>query len=261
MMKLPTRKTEIETDLSKYTIFIYGREKIGKTSLAAQFPDALFLMFEPGSKSLEIFRMEINSWVEFVETCKLLKESTQYKTIVIDTVDLAFKYCSDYMCKKLVITHPSDEEWGKAWGLIRDEFTQWMSYLGKLNRGVIFISHAAERDIKRLKGDGYLISPTLAKQGRTVIEPMVDIWGYYGYEGKDRFLQLRGNEEINAGCRLTQNFIGIEKISMGNTVEQAYKNFMAAFNTKKGGVVKSQVETAVQTEVIKKKFTILKKKS
>ena len=50
IIKLPTKKSKIESDLSKYSILLYGKIKIGKTSLAAQFPDALFLMTEPGGK-------------------------------------------------------------------------------------------------------------------------------------------------------------------------------------------------------------------
>ncbi len=234
-MQLPTKRTEIEKDLSKYIIFLYGREKIGKTSLAAQFPDALFLMLEPGGKSLELYRNEINNWSEFLEVIKLIKASTKFKTIVIDTVDFAFKYCSDYMCKKLAIQHPSDEDWGKGWGMIRDEFALTMSTLGKLGRGIIFISHADEKEVKRLKGEAVQISPTLPKQGRKVIEPMVDIWGYYGYEGNVRFLQIKGNEEVNAGCRLTQNFIDIDKIWMGSSPSNAYENFIRAFSNKSQG--------------------------
>jgi hypothetical protein len=235
MLKLPTKKSSIEKDLAKYAVFIYGREKIGKTSLAAQFPDALFLMFEPGGKSLEIYRADINSWLDFIEIFKQLQATDQFQTIIIDTIDLAFKYCSDYMCKKLAINHPSDEAYGKAYGLIRDEFSRWLSALGKLDRGVVYISHAVEKDIKKLKGDGYLISPTLSKQGREVLEPMVDIWGYYGYDNTDRFLQVKGDEEVNAGCRLTQNFVGVNKISMGKNPQQAYANFLAAFNKNKEG--------------------------
>lgn len=239
-MILPTQKTTIETDLSKYTIFIYGREKIGKTSLAAQFPDALFLMCEPGAKALSIYKIDINSWVDFVEALKLLQGSKQFKTIIIDTVDLALKYCEDYMCKKLAITHPSEESFGKAYSLIRDEFHRRISAIEKLNRGVIFLSHAKEQDVKRLKGDAFSISPTLGKSGRTIIEPMVDIWGYYGYEGTKRTLQIRGTEEINAGVRLDHNFVGIDVIPMGSSPAEGYRNFMSAFNTTKGEVVPSQ---------------------
>jgi len=235
MISLPTKKTEVERDLSKYTIFIYGREKIGKTSLAAQFPDACFLMFEPGAKSLQIYRVDINNWSEFVEAIKLLKESKQFKTIVIDTVDLAFKYCTDYVCKKLAIFHPADEDWGKAYSMVRDEFTFWLSVLSKLNRGVILLSHAETREIKKIDGVLNQSQATLSNQGRRVVEPMVDIWGYYFYKDKSRFLQIRGNEEISAGCRLTENFVGVDKIPMGTNAKDAYKNFMSAFENKEGG--------------------------
>jgi len=236
MIKLPAKKSVIEKDLFKYVTLIYGREKIGKTSLAAQFPDAVFLMFEPGAKSLEIYRIDINSWTDFLDALKLLKESDRFKTVVIDTVDLAFKYCADYICKKLCITHPADEDWGKAYGLIRDEFAKQLSILSKLDRGLILISHSEDREIKRIKGELNQSRPTLATQGRRVVEPMVDIFGYYSYDDNQRYLQIRGSEEVSAGCRLTSNFVGVDKIEMGRSAEEAFKNFISAFETtKKGG--------------------------
>ena len=62
---LPKKRTPACTDLSKYTMLLYGREKIGKTSLASQFPETLFLFFEPGGIGLDLFEMSIESWESF----------------------------------------------------------------------------------------------------------------------------------------------------------------------------------------------------
>ena len=149
MIKLPTKKSKIVSDLSKYSILLYGKIKIGKTSLAAQFPDALFLMTEPGGKSLEIYQMDVRNWTHFKQILDALESTDMYKTIVIDTTDNLYKMCTDWYCKKNAIQHPSDEEWGKAWQMINDEFMLGMIKLMQLNRGVIFTSHAQQHELKK----------------------------------------------------------------------------------------------------------------
>lgn len=235
-IKLPTKKSKIVSDLSKYSILLYGKIKIGKTSLAAQFPDALFLMTEPGGKSLEIYQMNVRNWTHFKQILDALESSDMYKTIVIDTTDNLYKMCTDWYCKKKAIQHPSDEEWGKAWQMINDEFMLGMIKLMQLNRGVIFTSHAQQHEIKKYAQASVTeVVPTLAKQGRRVLEPIVDMVCYFRYAEKEtddstRILQIRGDSNVVAGCRLTQNFVGIKEIPMGRSATEGYRNFIKAFN-------------------------------
>lgn len=236
MVKLPEKKSKPVDSLLAYSMLLYGREKIGKTTLASMYEDALFLMCEPGGKSLEIYQIPINNWSEILEVLKLLKENPgKFKTIVIDTVDLAFHYCQDYVCKSLAISHPSEEDYGKGWAAVKDEFSRVMTEIQKIGRGVLFISHAEEKEIRRRSGEvSDRIQPTLSKQGRRVLEPMVDIWAYYCYtpDGK-RELIIRGDADIAAGCRITNHFVGISRIPMGTSEKEAYKNLLQAFNTTK----------------------------
>ena len=44
--------TKISKDLKGKYILIYGRPKIGKTTLASEFPKNLLLAFEPGYNAL-----------------------------------------------------------------------------------------------------------------------------------------------------------------------------------------------------------------
>ncbi|HOK47887.1 MAG TPA: AAA family ATPase, partial [Bryobacteraceae bacterium] len=61
-MALPTKKTPPRANLGDYSILIYGPTKIGKTTLASQFPEALFLATEPGLNALEAYQIPITSW-------------------------------------------------------------------------------------------------------------------------------------------------------------------------------------------------------
>ena len=236
VIKLPTKKSKIESDLSKYSILLYGKIKIGKTSLCAQFPDALFLMTEPGGKSLEIYQMDIRNWAHFKQVLTAIESSDMYKTIVVDTVDNLFKMCTDWYCKKNAIQHPSDEDWGKGWQMISDEFLLAITKLMQLNRGVIFTSHAAAHEIKKYAQPTVTeIVPTLSKQGRRVLEPIMDLVAYFRYAEKEtddssRVLQIRGDSNVVAGCRMTRNFVGIKEIPMGKSASEGYTNFIKEFN-------------------------------
>jgi hypothetical protein len=81
---------------------IYGTKKIGKTSLAAQFPDALFMMFEPGGKALSIYQVDCSTWSNALGYLDLLEAqkkagTLKYRTIVLDTGFEAFQKCFEYI--------------------------------------------------------------------------------------------------------------------------------------------------------------------
>lgn len=231
---LPTTLSRPSTRLGDYSILLFGLEKIGKTTLAAQFPDAMFLMLEPGGRGLSIYQTPITNWSMFKKALRLLAKDPRFKTVVVDTVDIAFKMCERSTCRKMGIDHPSDEDWGKGWNAIRDEFTEQMAILLSLGKGVVLISHATEREIKRRDGSKYhVIGPTMAGQARSVIQPMVDIWCYYAFEKDRRVLTIRGDEHVTAGVRPPKNFLSgdtqLSTIDMGTSPEEAYANFVAAF--------------------------------
>lgn len=232
-MKLPTAKSIPEDDLQKYSLLLYGREKIGKTTFCAQFPNALFLSCEPGTKALEVYSVEINNWLELKQVVKLLEEDkSKFKTIIVDTVDLAYKYCEAWGCQVLSVKHLSDEEWGKGWGLVRDEFHTTMSKILKLGRGVVFVSHAIEKEIKRKDSSRHRVSPTMAGAAERILEPMVDIWGYYFYgENGNRTIQIVGDDGIAAGHRIENHFIGVNEIDCGKNAKEAYEAYVKAFYT------------------------------
>lgn len=237
-LTLPTERSAALPRLQDYSILLFGEKKIGKTDLSAQFPKTFHMMFEPGGKAQEIYQRPVNTWKEFKAYVRLLKKDRSFLTATVDTVDMAYVRCFEYMCQKLGMDHPSDEAYGKGWSAIRGEFTSEMTTLMSLGKGVIFISHATEKEIKTRGGDKYeKIMPTLAGQGRDVIEGMVDLWLYYGYDGRDRVLTITGNDHIGAGHRLKKNFrypdgSPIHEISMGDNAEESYTNLVAAFNNK-----------------------------
>lgn len=235
-LRLPDAPSTPSDALDDYSMLLFGEKKIGKTTLASMFEKPLFLMTEPGGKSLPIYQMPITDWMQMKTAVTLLqRDPTKFRTIVVDTVDIAFKLCERYVCRNLGIDHPSDEDWGKGWSAVRDEFTSWAATLMNLGMGVILISHAADREIKTRSGMKYnRVQPTMTGMARDVIEGMVDIWAYYDYVGSRRTLTIRGDEHIAAGHRLQNHFRyqnqEVLTIDMGVTPQEAYRNLVAAFN-------------------------------
>jgi len=235
-LTLPTELTKRMTRFGDFSLWLYGERKIGKTTLASLFPDAFFLFTEPGGKDLELMSRPVTNWKTFTGYIKLLEKDKQFNTIVVDTVDLAFKMASESAMRKLGIDHPSEEDWGKGWAAIEDTFNPWMQRLLSLNKGVILISHSETKTIKRRGGGDYdRIQPTLSKQGRKFVDGAVDMWFYYAYDGKDRYLTIKGDDYINAGHRLQTDHFRIngqelERVSMGRTPAEGYKNLIDAFS-------------------------------
>lgn len=257
---LPKVKSTPVDSLSEYTMFLFGEKKIGKTSMLAHMEDAIFLMTEPGGKSLAIYQVPITRWKHFTRAVELLETDTRFKTVVVDIADHLFKMCERAVCAKLGIDHPSEEDWGKGWGALRDEFTKWIQRLMNIpGKGVIFTSHAVEKKIKRGRnGPEYdRVMATLSGQAKDVIEGMVDMWFYYTYDGDRRVLTLQGDEHISAGHRLTDRFKtpkgkALKEIVMGTSAQEAHHNFMEAFHNRYIPPVVEDESTATR-KVIKKK--------
>ncbi len=93
MLKLPTRPKSEVVNLLDCLILVYGREKIGKTALFAQFPKVLFLTTEPGTKGLPIMEVDCPNWKTVLDAVNSLerlgKEGVKkhYSFVVMDTAD------------------------------------------------------------------------------------------------------------------------------------------------------------------------------
>jgi hypothetical protein len=258
--KLPTQKSTPVESINECIILVYGEKKIGKTSLVAGFPETFFAMFEPGATGLSIFKDDVRDWGHFQEIVGALERSPgQFKTVAIDTVDMAYEMCFKWYCKREGITHPSEGGFGVHWKGIENEFRTQLTRLLKSGRGVIFISHCADKEFELKTGAKYnKVVPTMGKQASSFITAFADIIGYYGYYGDQRFLTIRGSDEVESGTRLKYRFwvkghypkwledpdfdamsedydgdddaVRVHSVPMGSDEVQAYRNFMRAFN-------------------------------
>ena len=128
---LPTKTTPQKQNLADLTVLVYGRSKIGKSTWCSHSDGALFLATEPGLNALDVYQVPIRSWDELLASCGEIAEGKHpFKTVIIDTVDNAYRMCSDYICTKFKIEHESDLGYGKGWALINNEFHRVLTKMG-----------------------------------------------------------------------------------------------------------------------------------
>jgi hypothetical protein len=233
---LPEDMTEPVDELGQATILIHGEKKIGKTTLASQFGDNLVLAFEVGYKGLRLFKTDVPDWDTARALVKKLRKDERFSTITVDTAEKSFKRCEEWSNKKLGITHASEEDWGKGWASIRNNYEKFIDDITHSGKGVILISHSHEQEVKKRNGDVFdRVVSSMSRPARETVEGIVDIWCYYGYEGSRRMLTIVGDDYVSAGHRFSERFrtpdgTPIRRIDMGGDEKEAYKNFLAAWN-------------------------------
>ena len=218
---LPMEPKQMERDMFKYTTLIYGREKVGKTTLAATYPKAIFLATEPGLRGLEVYAFNdegggVHNWDIFRAAVKALVKDKRknFKTVVVDTVDRAYDYCLDWVCENRDIEYPGQDssgkdDFGKSWRAVKQEFLEQIHDLVQSGYGIVFTSHAKEQTIRTRSGEKYdRIFPTMSNQARSVVEALVDFFFFVDYakdtDGNDlRIVVCRGDELLWAGARST----------------------------------------------------------
>ena len=186
--------------------------KIGKTSLIASFPKSLIFSFEPGTNALDgIYKINITSWKDFKLAVKQLandKVKEKFQFLGIDTVDIAYDLCEQYICSTNGVQAIGDIPYGGGWAKLKKEFSKIFRDIAMMGYGIIFISHAQEKTIKENGEEYSRIIPACPSIAANIVNKLVDFIIYIGieYDGSEdetgeRYMYFKGNKYMQAGSR------------------------------------------------------------
>ena len=231
---------QVSRDLRGYSVFFYGGWKTGKTTIASKFPNALLLAFEKGYNALAGVRPQpINSWAEFKKVLRQLKDARakeMFETIIVDTADIAYDYCTKYICDNAQrsdggygVDSISDIPFGKGYGMVEKEFDTALRSIVQMDYGLVIISHETDKTFTDEAGNQYnKIVPTLDKRANNICARMCDIVGYSrAVTDKDGNLStklfMRGSPRYEAGSRFkyTPDFIDFSYENLVNAIATA----------------------------------------
>ena len=200
--------TKVSRDLSGYITYIYGPGGAGKTTFGVAAPGALLLAFERGYNALPgVMAQDITTWGQMKEVMRELKKpevKAPFKTIVVDTVDIASVLCEKYICSQLGIENIGDGGWAtNGWAKVKREWEQTFRAITMEGYAVVFISHSKDKTFKPKNGNEYnQIVPSCSTAYNEIIKNMADIMGYIEVEGAQRKLILRSADgSVDCKCR------------------------------------------------------------
>ena len=207
---LAIQPNKVSRDLSGYITYIYGAAKVGKTTLCSKFPGALLLAFEKGYNALPgVMVQDITRWSEFKEVVRELKKpevKEVFKSIIIDTIDVAGAMCDKYICNQLGIDNIGDGGWStNGWAKYKKELEDNFRTITQLGYALVFISHDKDKTFKRKDGTEYNQTiPTAQTSLNNIAKDMADIYTYASLDdvtGK-RSLTMRSlDNTVECGSR------------------------------------------------------------
>lgn len=231
---------QVSRNLNGYIVFFYGEPKSGKTTTASKFPKSLLLAFEKGYNTLAgVMANPINSWAEFRKVLRQLKDERSkemFSTIIVDTADIAYDYCTKYICDNARrsdggygVDKVSDIPYGQGYGMIEKEFDECLRSIVQMDYGLVLISHSTDKTFTDENGAEYnKIVPTLDKRATKVVSRMADIIGYSrevtDEDGNSSVkLFMRGTPRYMAGSRFkyTPDYIDFNYTNLVNAIADA----------------------------------------
>lgn len=168
-------------------VVLYGPGGIGKTTLASEFPNPIFIQTEDGAGDLELTTFSdqpLNTWDLVQEALTALAtEEHDFKTLVLDSVTQLEPIIWAETCRRN--NWQSIESPGYGKGYVEAEAT-WREFLSALlwlrdNKGmtVILIGHQAVESFNDPVTDSYnRYSLRLHKRAQDLIKEWADVLGF-----------------------------------------------------------------------------------
>lgn len=149
-MGIPITKGKVKTAKK---VVIYGPEGIGKSTLASQFPEPVFVDTEGSTKELDVARYPVpKTWNDVVTDVNDFVESMPGKTLIIDTADWAEQLCISHTCANLGVKGIEDVGYGKGYVYVSEAFADFLNKCNVLiDQGVniVFTAHAQMRKFEQ----------------------------------------------------------------------------------------------------------------
>ncbi|WP_199925704.1 ATP-binding protein [Paenibacillus bouchesdurhonensis] len=135
-------------------VVLYGPEGIGKSSLAAQFPNPVFIDTEGSTKQLDVQRLpKPSSWEMLKQQVAWVKQQgkSRFGSLVIDTVDWAEMLCVDSVCATHNKNGVEDFGYGKGYIYVAEEIGRFLNLLSDIVEAGIHVILTAHSQIVKFE--------------------------------------------------------------------------------------------------------------
>lgn len=153
---LSIKPVKISTDLSSYSMFIYGDVKSGKSTFVNELygDRVLNIMTESRYKTIVGAHVQVvHSWSEFLMVMSQIRKpevKKLYDVISVDTVDNLWDMLEKYVANKHEegSVGERDDLWGRDWGDLKKEWKNGLGMIETAGYTPCFVSHSIQKTIQ-----------------------------------------------------------------------------------------------------------------
>lgn len=149
--------SRVTKSLDGLVMCVYGKNGVGKTPQATRLTDGKVLYIATSRSGLQglngVSFFTVNSWSDFVRLNKEIcnkkrfdEYHAKYSTIVLDEIEVLWKFLSEYVCQINGITRIKEGDYGSAYQDLKDLWEKEMIRLMNSGFCIQFILHAAPDD-------------------------------------------------------------------------------------------------------------------
>lgn len=147
--------------MAHYKLGIYGEPAVGKSMFALKWDKPFFICTDENYEYLKPFgakeedHVQLTTWSEFKKLVDTF-DFSKYETIVVDLIEDLYQWAEAEYCQKNRIDDLSDMGYGKAYKVVGNEFTRYITRLINQKCNVILLSHVEETSKKSNRGVEYI---------------------------------------------------------------------------------------------------------
>lgn len=246
----------------KPRITIYGTIGVGKTSFAADAENPIFILTEDGLGDIPAKHFPMaKSFQDVLDMLRTLgKETHDYKTVVIDSLDWLEPLVWDATCKRLGVPTIESPGYGKGYVETLTEWREFFKYITALrdykNMTIIMIAHGAVKRIEDPIHPAYdMHGFKLDKRASALAEEYSDIIGFAATKTlittEDTGFGQKRNRALVTDERVlhltgTPAFVAKNRYHMPDQIPLKYSEFAASLPTMMGSAKKAPATTPIQ---------------
>lgn len=175
---------EIESGVKQKAlkVVIYGPEGVGKSTLASQFPNALFIDTEDSTSHMDVKRLKKpSSWTELISMVDWVKQNKPCSTLIIDTADWAQRLAEQQVMIENNWKSIESPGYGEGYVKAREYWGKLLDKLSDVRDAGVNVVLTAHTEIKRFddptEGLGYdRYELKLAKRANAHIAGLTKEW-------------------------------------------------------------------------------------